>query len=409
MRSGRPMDPPWPARRRSTGRTNSSKVTKTLTGLPGSPNRYAGRPSTAARPNANGRPGLIATRHTSSWPMPENAALTWSWAPTLTPPLRTTTSPQADRLAQERQQVRQGVGGDPHPAHLGARFRGLGGERERVALVDLRGPQGLTRRDQLVTGRDHRDPRPAVDHDCGVTGRREQRDRRRIEDAPALEQRRAGGDVGAREAHVAAGPRGGADRDGRRDLRGAGGRVRVLDRHHGVRPGRHHRAGHDPERRPGAHLVVRRAAGRHLAQDPEHHRPLGSMPRPRRLPGPRSRPWRCSARAAGSGRSGRARRAPGPRHRRGRRSRPAGPRCRRAPGCGPRRAGSGRAGRAWMRSVRRAGQAGGGRPDRQDTPGARPARRSADAPCDPAGPLRLRLRRETGPAKPKRRSGPSDQ
>ena len=75
------------------GRTNSSKVTKVETGLPGSPNRrVAGRspvpssPGARPVPNANGLPGWTATRHRSTVPKASNAARTTSYGPTDTPP-----------------------------------------------------------------------------------------------------------------------------------------------------------------------------------------------------------------------------------------------------------------------------------------------------------------------------------
>ena len=79
----------WPASRRIAGRTNSSNVTKPLTGLPGSPNRT---PPSVARPNANGLPGWTATRHRSTLPMASKAILTTSYGPTDTPPATITAS-----------------------------------------------------------------------------------------------------------------------------------------------------------------------------------------------------------------------------------------------------------------------------------------------------------------------------
>src|SRR5450759_4969706 len=93
-----------PARRRSAGRTNTSKVTKTDTGLPGSPKRSTGGPGRCsprgAVPNANGLPGWIAARQRSTVPTCANAPRTTSYGPTETPPLTMTRS--ASTIADRR-------------------------------------------------------------------------------------------------------------------------------------------------------------------------------------------------------------------------------------------------------------------------------------------------------------------
>ncbi|MEZ4366125.1 MAG: hypothetical protein R2939_07535 [Kofleriaceae bacterium] len=73
---------------RSAGRTNSSKEIIDDAGLPGRPNQRV-VPTVA---KASGLPGRIATFHRARVaPRSASAALTWSWSPTETPPVVSTT------------------------------------------------------------------------------------------------------------------------------------------------------------------------------------------------------------------------------------------------------------------------------------------------------------------------------
>ena len=96
---------------------------------------------------------------------------------------------------------------------------------------------------------------------------------------------------------------------------------------------------------PGPTSSIRRPAGRHLAQDPEHHRPIDG--RPGHVGGPDREAVHGAVRPGRQGQGGADGLGEGQARGIGEvdASRPAGPRCRRAPGAGPRRAGSGRAGR----------------------------------------------------------------
>ena len=75
---------------RSAGRTKASKLTSALTGLPGRPK--TGVESGPMVPKPCGIPGCIATLSNRTVPSRESTSFTTSYAPTLTPPLVTSTS-----------------------------------------------------------------------------------------------------------------------------------------------------------------------------------------------------------------------------------------------------------------------------------------------------------------------------
>ena len=156
--------PGRPTRRRRAGRTNSSNVTKLETGLPGRPNRSVRPPSgRSTTPNANGLPGWTATRHSSIRPISANAARTWSYGPTETPPetMTASTSPGG-----------RSAGGPGRPRVGPPRSRGRtprrppprrGREPRPVRVRDPGRAERATGGPDLVAGRQDPDPRPAVD------------------------------------------------------------------------------------------------------------------------------------------------------------------------------------------------------------------------------------------------------
>jgi hypothetical protein len=101
-----------PIIRNRAGRTNARKLTITATGLPGSPNSMADRPSgppgAAMRPTAIGRPGRIAMRQNATPPLPPASlriiTRVWSASPALTPPLVMIASALARGLEEGRLQ-----------------------------------------------------------------------------------------------------------------------------------------------------------------------------------------------------------------------------------------------------------------------------------------------------------------
>ena len=112
----------------------------------------------------------MATRQRSSWPKRSKAVLTTSWAPTLTPPLATTTSAQATASARRRSTSARLVARDAEASDLRADEARLGGDGRRVAVVDLARAEGRAGLDELIAGGQHRDARPAMDAHGAMAG-----------------------------------------------------------------------------------------------------------------------------------------------------------------------------------------------------------------------------------------------
>ena len=152
-----------PPRRRSAGRTNSSKLTMADTGFPGSPN--TGVAESANTPNANGFAGLMATCIQRIFPALNfsSTTRTRSRSPTLTPPLVMMAS-QVD--AAERQQLAPGRTHRPHDPEVDAVPPFAADEGQQgvpVGVADLAGGERAGPREELVAGGEHADPRTGMD------------------------------------------------------------------------------------------------------------------------------------------------------------------------------------------------------------------------------------------------------
>ena len=160
----------WPARRRRTGRTNSSKVTKLDTGLPGRPNSSTGSavPSTSARPNANGLPGWTATRHRFMCPTASNAVRTTSYGPTETPPDDHDDVRLGEPATEALLDVLEPVDRDPEVQGLSAGVATSACRPGPLASGMPAGAEVGARRADLVPGREDGDDRPAADESCAT-------------------------------------------------------------------------------------------------------------------------------------------------------------------------------------------------------------------------------------------------
>ena len=211
-------------------------------------------------------------------------------------------------------------------------------ETDRVAVGDLRRAERLSRRDQLVAGREHGERGPAMDGERAVAA-----------DAAAAI---VAGDSVVPEASSGSPARRSPpasrmcapmrdrveDGDARRQVGHARRRIGLLDGHDRVGAGGHRRAGQDAHRRAGRDRAVGHAPGGGLAGHLEH-RPASGMRRPRRpRHARRSHPSPSCPMAAASGGWRAIRPARGPTPRRARPLRQAVAPARRASGHAPPRA-----------------------------------------------------------------------
>ena len=159
--------------------------------------------------------------------------------------------PVGDEALQHALLVGADAEGDRHSARLGDR----GGEDRGVRIVNPAGPDRLSRRHDLVAGRDDRDQRPAPHLDRGEPDRRQHADLARGQHLAGAQHRLAAGEVAAGKGDELAGDRRAAHRDCRNAafavaiaVDGLG----VLDHDHRVGAARRHAAGGDQGR--GARL-----------------------------------------------------------------------------------------------------------------------------------------------------------
>ena len=251
---------PWSAR--IAGRANRWNVTIADTGLPGSPNTSV--PSRV--PNQVGLPGWSRTpQNRSSTPSSASAGFTWSCGPTETPPLTQTTSAASSASASA---ARVASASSRHAAaldHLRARLPRLRGDAVGVRVADLAGSERGIGLDQLVAGREHREPRPLPARHGRDSERSEHGQLRRAD-------RRPRGDDGLARVHVLAGAP-----DVRPGFAGRDGHFAVallgrLDGDDRVRPLGDHRASRDPARDAGRERGRRGRARARLAVDAERAR-----------------------------------------------------------------------------------------------------------------------------------------
>ncbi len=151
------------------------------------------------------------------------------------------------------------VGGDAEAEGLGAELLAGVGEQGLVAVVDLSRSERFAGGDDLVAGREHADPRPAVHDRGGAADRGEHPGLARAEGDAGAQDDLAAGDVRAREGDHA------ARRDRSADQQHAGLDLGVLDHHDRVGAARDHAAGGDRHRLAGLQVERRRdPAGQQL-------------------------------------------------------------------------------------------------------------------------------------------------
>ncbi len=216
-------------------------------------------------PNQVGFPGRRATRQkTSVTPASPSAALTWSWAPTETPPVRSSTSAPASASSTAARVaaavsitcVRETT---TPPARVTYPASG-----ERVGVVDAAGGQRLADGDELVACREERDagtaragqgrgPGGGGDPERGGAEHGAGDDR----DGPCAQVLAGASDVVAR-AHRGV--------DGHQVVTHGG---RAFDHHHGIGTVRHRRAGRDPDGLAVGEGRGRRTSRARLADDRE--------------------------------------------------------------------------------------------------------------------------------------------
>ena len=151
------------------------------------------------------------------------------------------------------------IGADAERAGDTACLLDRGGKNCGVRIVDRTRPYWAAGSNDLVAGRDDRDPRPPPDLDFGMPDRRQHSDL-------ARGQNLTGAQYGFASRHVASGKsdklsdrRGPPDFD--RDVAGFLDGFGVLDHHHGVGAARHHAAGRDQGRGPGFDCEARLCPG----------------------------------------------------------------------------------------------------------------------------------------------------
>ena len=146
--------------------------TYALTGLPG--RVKIGVRSGPSMPKPCGIPGCMATLRNVIVPSLDRAALTTSCSPPmLTPPLVISRSASLSRPSR-RAEHHGRVVAEPVPPDDRAGLPGGRGQHEAVGFPDLAGDQRSARLDQLVAGRDDRDPGRRAGQHLALPGRGQQ-------------------------------------------------------------------------------------------------------------------------------------------------------------------------------------------------------------------------------------------
>ena len=168
-----------------------------------------------------------------------------------------------ERLAQRQLQRRLVVRHDPERDGLAAQLLNGGRDRGGVAVVHRARANRSARRDDLVAGGEHGDPRPAPDLEAGTTDRREHADL-------ARGQQLAPPEHGLAARQIAPGEGDQLPRHRRPHHANGPGRVveiGMLDHQHRIGAARNHAAGRDHGRGAGQH----RQAGRHARESAPRH------------------------------------------------------------------------------------------------------------------------------------------
>jgi hypothetical protein len=260
-----------PPRRRSAGRTNSSKLTIAETGFPGSPK--TGVAESPKTPKASGFAGLMATCIQRIFPAHSfsSTTRTRSRSPTLTPPLVMMASQRDAAEDNDSTRADSSSPTDPEVDALPPLAPEECQEGVTVGVADPAGGERARSGEQLVAGGEHADPRPAVHpHPEGAL----------IGDDAQVGRTKCGSGYGddVPDGHVAAGladERTRLQRTSDHDVAAVGFRFGLFDHADRVSSGRKGGAGHDARRLARPDGLLEEVAG----HDRADHRKTDGSPR----------------------------------------------------------------------------------------------------------------------------------